>query len=556
MNMIRFLTRRQTIIGVTALLLALGAVTFLIHVFHASHSYPQELVTADSLCTYSPDRAKAVLKSFHYDKRTDDADIMYYKLVGIKASNNLYEPQKDSTIFDIVDFFDNYRDKDKRCEAYYYLGKYYIEHHDAPQALKCFQTALDLSDSETSISFKSKVYSQSGTIFLYQDMYNDALCMYKKSYECDSLQNDTLNMINSLRDIAQTYKHLEKSNKCINILQQAYKMANEISNQDLINSISLVLASQYISTGKIKESKKLLNESFRTMTEDYYSAAYSILSDIYEKENQTDSTFYYDKKIMSLGTVYAKEKASRRLALYYSKIGNQTKVSYYIKMNKCFSDSIQKISVSESVATVQSLYNYNLKEKEISLLKIKMGEITIAIIFTLFFIICLIFILIYNNEKSKKRYMQLEILNEHLNNMCKSIKSKNNINSQLSEFSISHTTAHNGNIANNKKLYIYNLIQNRLSKKKNITLADWISIEKEIDFIYPQFKEKIYSYYKIGSREYRICILLKLDFSLSDIATIICRSNATITLCRTSMYRKFFKKPGKAKDFDDFIKSI
>ena len=61
MNMIRFLTRRQTIIGVTALLLALGAVTFLIHVFHASHSYPQELVTADSLCTYSPDRAKAVL---------------------------------------------------------------------------------------------------------------------------------------------------------------------------------------------------------------------------------------------------------------------------------------------------------------------------------------------------------------------------------------------------------------------------------------------------------------------------------------------------------------
>ena len=113
-----------------------------------------------------------------------------------------------------------------------------------------------------------------------------------------------------------------------------------------------------------------------------------------------------------------------------------------------------------------------------------MGEITIAIIFTLFFIICLIFILIYNNEKSKKRYMQLEILNEHLNNMCKSIKSKNNINSQLSESSISHTTAHNGNIANNKKLYIYNLIQNRLSKKKNITLADWISIEKEIDFIY------------------------------------------------------------------------
>lgn len=548
--------RKRIFIGVTALLLVFGAVAFFTNAFFSSHTYPQELITADSLCFSRPDSAQTMLRHFHYDNLTNNADIMYYKLVVIKASNNLYEPQKDSTIFDIVDFFNSNGDKDKRCDAYYYLGKYYVEHCDAPQALKCFQTSLDLSDDNTSLSFKSKAYSQSGTIFLYQDMYSDALDAYKKSYECDSLQKDTVNMINGLRDIAQTYKHLDESSKCINILQQAYKMAIEINDKDLLNSISLVLASQYLYIDKTKEAKILLIEKLQSMSKEYYSVAYSILSDIYEKENKRDSTFFYDKKLMSIGTVYAKEKASRRLALYYSMVDNLNKVSYYINLNKCFSDSIQKIAATETVATVQSLYNYNLKEKEISRLKIKMRERTIVIVVALFFVACLIFILIYNNEKSKKRYMQLELLNEHLNTMCESVKSKNNINRQIPETSNSHPTEYNGNIANKKKLYIYNLIQNRLNQKKSVTLSDWKSIEEAINFIYPQFKEKIYSYYNIGNRDYKICILLKLDFSLSDIATIICRSNATITLCRTTLYKKFFKKPGKAKDFDDFIKSI
>ena len=43
---------------------------------------------------------------------------------------------------------------------------------------------------------------------------------------------------------------------------------------------------------------------------------------------------------------------------------------------------------------------------------------------------------------------------------------------------------------------------------------------------------------------------------MSDMATIICRSNSALTSTRISLYKKFFGKEGKAKDFDDFVKSL
>ena len=138
-------------------------------------------------------------------------------------------------------------------------------------------------------------------------------------------------------------------------------MSDAIHNDELRQGVILVLSSQYVSIGKAKEARELLLQYIHSMNIECYSPAYSILAKAYELEGKMDSSFCYDKKLMAIGTVYAKEEASRRLVAYYTETCDLDKIRYYIKRNKLYSDSIQKMSVSESVATAHSLYNYKGK---------------------------------------------------------------------------------------------------------------------------------------------------------------------------------------------------
>ena len=548
MNIIPELSRRQIkILYVATFVIIVLAVSCLCF---CCHSYPQRLVYIDSLCDSLPERAKALLKSVPAKDIKTKADCMYYDLLKIKASNNLYEPQIDSTVFRVADYFENHGDKTKRRDAYYLLGKYFVEHNDAPQALKWFQTALDISDDDTPLAFKSKVYSQSGTLLFYQNLYDDALEMYEQSFKCDSMLKDTVNMIHGMRDIAQTYRYLEKPNKAVNILNRALNLSDAIHNDELRQGVILVLSSQYVSIGKAKEARELLLQYIHSMNIECYSPAYSILAKAYELEGKMDSSFCYDKKLMAIGTVYAKEEASRRLVAYYTETCDLDKIRYYIKRNKLYSDSIQKMSVSESVATAHSLYNYNLKEREIARLNKDVNERTIFVVVSVFIVILLVLILFYITERNKQRCMRLELLNEHLKALCESLEKRKDNNEKIVN---TETLCHS---ENSSKLYIYNLIHGRINNNKSLSLNDWKLIDKSMDTVYPTFKERLYSYCKVVDREYRICILLKLEFSLSDIATIMGRSNATITLIRSSLYQKFFHKKGKAKDFDTFVRSL
>ena len=236
------------------------AIVVILCLYLQPHQYPKELASIDSLSESRPDSALKLLKRLPERSLDNDADRMYYALLKIKTANNLYEPQKDSTIFRVCDFFEDSRDKDKYRESCYYLGKYYVEHSDAPQALKCFQTALDLSDDKTPLSFKSKVYSQSGTLFLEQDMYDEALTMYRKSYSCDSLLRDTVDIVNGLRDMAQVYRHLNNISEGKKLLSEAYSLSKRTDNKILFQSVSLVLSSLLMRNGEIQAAHKILSE--------------------------------------------------------------------------------------------------------------------------------------------------------------------------------------------------------------------------------------------------------------------------------------------------------
>lgn len=89
--------------------------------------------------------------------------------------------------------------------------------------------------------------------------------------------------------------------------------------------------------------------------------------------------------------------------------------------------------------------------------------------------------------------------------------------------------------------------------RDKVTQKDWADLETLLENLVIGLAELKH---KLNMKEYHICLLIKLNFSPSTISSIIGTSLSDITNSRTRMFAKIFKKEGKAKDFDNFIKQL
>lgn len=170
------------------------------------------------------------------------------------------------------------------------------------------------------------------------------------------------------------------------------------------------------------------------------------------------------------------------------------------------------------------------------------------------------------NERKQKKCTEYNLLNNHLITLyenaskayrCEKAQMKGRISELESKLDIlsSRVNAPDYDVEA-KRIAIYDMINEKVSGKKPLTPKDWTSIEQIIDNMYPHYKSRLYSFCNLSARDYHVCMLIKLGFANSDIATIMSRSASAISLLRLNMYERFFGKRGSAKDFDKFIKNM
>lgn len=559
------------------------------------HSYPADLSMADSLCRTNPDSAVAYIKALSkkYANSSDGYDRNYYLLLTVKAANNAYKPLKDSTIFRVMDFYEKANDTEKLCQSYYYVGKHLVQENDAPQALKYFQKSLDLTDEKTPVYFKSCLYNQSGQLFEKQEMYDDALQMYKQSYTCDSLLRDTVNMIYSMTDIAVLYNFKRKYRTGVSILEKAYSLSKGVDDVILQKSLTQSLAAAYFNVNNQKRAKLFLDKTLQGVIPEIESPAYAIAIDIYNKENNVDSVIYYSNLLLRKGTIYAKQKAARNLLKYYSSKNDVRTAAKYLNMYVAFSDSVNKINAVDKVAKMHYTYNYNLRENENKLLKSEATISRLTIVAVSLSGILIVLLCIYLLQKSRMKLLRYIHLNEqlerlraeairngekevknmekelsllqdeinrlnerHYNEKAKYEDMKRLVDKIKKNMSETYEESDNTALTNNTVLDVYTLIKKRLDNKKNLCAADWDKIKAAIDIAYPHFKAKLYGMYTLKEDEYQICMLIKIGFMNSDISTLMNKSDSAITQKRSKMYSAIFSQKGSPKDFNIFVKSL
>ena len=536
---------------------------------------------ADSLTNTNPDSAVIYLNKLKDHIETAPRSVqMYYQLLCIKANDRAYIPHSsDSIILPILNYYKQTDDL-HLPETYYYAGRIYRDLGDAPQALDYFNNTLDaLPSSSDSYSLKSKVYSQIGTLFLYQDIYDEALKMFKEAFHYDLLLEDSVGMSYDLRDMATSYRCLNQIDSAIYYYGKANDLALALHQQRFVSMIQSQMAGLYIQLKKYDLAKQFLQSSLSYQHKADKSGIFSVAAKYYHQLGTKDSAVYYYTQLLDFGTIYAKQAAHWGLAeLAIDNNHEQDAIPHLRAYMQCV-DSIRKITDREAIRQMRSVYNYKLREKEIAHLKSKNEQTKLIIISLLSLCAILASITfayiqyfklkqlqltirlkkikrlkdkLYSRsvqfiEENKRKIEELEIMERkflEVDQINTTLKEQLNAQKELIIYTNKQIKLDLNRREQSQavlfKSEIYLHIQRQLKindrSKRMLSDEDWKELEKLVNSTYNGFKENLYDIYNLSLFEYRVCLLIKINIQPIDIGKLTEHSKESISSTRRRLY--------------------
>lgn len=572
----------------------LFAAVFLFSLYSCGNKpYPRTLQIADSIVVQEPDSAVSLLKQLKEDiMREPKSTRMYYELLYTKAKDKAYIPHtSDSLMIIVLHYYQSKKDKKHLPEAYYYTGCIYRDLGDAPQALDYFEKAIEASKESTDYKVISLIYSQTGTLYLYQDIYDLALKAFKKAYYYNRLAKDSVRIVYNLRDIGDTFIASNNADSALSYYRNAYKQAVKVKNKHLIDITQYGLAGLYIQLHDYKQAKHILQSTSKKIKRGYVSSVYSISAKLYYQLGDTDSASYFFNKLLNAGTIYAKQAAHWGLAKIAEEQSDcQTAIKQLQEYSTC-TDSIQKITVTETIEKMHSLYNYQLREKENDKLRSENASQALWISYTFLAIVILsAFIISYIQYSKRKRAQwqtqlnKLEHIKEEQYKKSAQFIDVNKKQIKQLEEALQQTKGENNTLKENllkaqkraieqtntqitakhkeeelaKRSFMQSDIYLLFHKAANepilkITENDWDALREAVNNTYDSFTQRLQTLYPVSEIEERICLLIKISIPIKDIPYLVSRSKQAVTSTRKRLYEKIHGESCSPETFDSFI---
>lgn len=558
--------------------------------------YPQSLRVADSLIHNNPDSAVILLEELKRSMAFEpQATQMYYQLLTIKAKDKAYITHtSDSLIKTVVKYYEERKDRERLPETYYYAGRVYRDLGDAPQALEYLQKAIESTKDCTDYRLISRIYSQTGTLYLYQDTYDQALEVFRKAYQYCLSDKDSIGMVYSLRDIGRTFTTLNCADSALYYYKGALKYAEQIHNNHLVGVVQAELSGLYIQLEMYPEAFTAIQCSNKYIKGHNIAPFYAILADYYYYTNQLDSATFYYTQTASFDDLYQKQGSYKGLGNIARKKGQYKEAMEYFDKYLIYTDSIKDITNTETIRKMQSLYNYQLKEKENSKLQRQAANYKLWNILLIFSLLSLVFLFIAYYQFRKKKEQQQLVKQERIKQIQKERYAQSNTyleknKEQIKEVELS---LHKAEIEKDQLRQDLLKAQKSLIEKTNEQITatqrvqkqselalkhsdiykkfhfavqgsdekigndDWKELMCAVDEAYNQFTTRLLELYPMKTIEIQVCVLIKIGLSPAQIAFITIRSRQAISSIRKRLYSKVMRKDGTPEQWDNFISTF
>ena len=511
---------------------------------------------------------------------------------------NYVDFTSDSTMLQVVDYFDSHGTPNERLRAHYMLGCVYRDLGEAPHALDCYHDAVlcaDTTAADCDYYTLSRVHSQTAALLGEQLLPRQQLEELHLQYADAMRANDTLCALNAMGQMANAYEILGVHDSSIIInknLAEKYQQIGLYKNAAILHG---PMAHTFINLKRYQEAGICLN-------------TYRLYADIYDKEgniekgreiyygttgyyylgiNKFDSAnYYFRKELVSTTDLNNHEYAYRGLFLLYQKMGQRDSMSKYAQLAYETTDAHFQEKESDELRHMQALYNYSRNQ---SIARQKTAEanrnrlMTVVLFFVLFFVLTTgTFVLLYFKRKKqaqiREQQLKYENIIEKMEAALDDLQKVKQIKDEQVTMLIQEKTTYIEQLQ--QRLEEYELLNERETKslekeiimsdiyqhfqylaqhpREEVTIYDWEALQLMLEEQLPNFHLTIYHYCpNLPKNDYRLCMLVRLYFSPSDIAVLTDMTIANISVKRYRLLDKVFnQKEGSAKDFDQMVRNI
>lgn len=247
------------------------------------------LEKAESLIYVDPKQTLNILDSIHDTYNMTKEDQALYALLTTKAIDKCYlNHNNDSLIYIAVNYYKDKRNRNKKAESYFYLGRVYQDNNDILGAIKAYLEAINTVPNDGKL--KVLIYDNLADCYKNQDQYEKAKELYKKSYCINNLLNQNDEILYSIRGIASVYILQDSLEAALKCYQKALSILHNSNDSIWISSILCDIARTYETMGEYKLAKKYINSSIaNTAIEDDLSVNYfwkgKILYDLHKYDS-------------------------------------------------------------------------------------------------------------------------------------------------------------------------------------------------------------------------------------------------------------------------------
>lgn len=378
-------------------------------------AYDKLLIKADSIMNIDDDSAEVAIRMMQSIKpelsQFSKSQKKRYELLYHKAMNKAYiDFTSDSTMLEVVDYYEQHGSANEKMLAYYILGCVYRDMPEAPMALEYYNKATELADTtakDCDYATLCRIYSQMGFLFAKQHLPHQELASLDKAVKYAYLAKDTLNAIRYYQNKQAIYASQNKLDSAIIINNQAAKLFKQIGALKEANIAFGCNFEYYLKKKMLKEAEEAFKAYLSTNYHgnDNWKDAYAYI--LYERGSyylavgKKDSAYSFLKQSFEQSKSFSNLAASTRgLAQYYAKTSNPVLAAKYALLSSAYNDSDLIATRQGQLQQVQAMYNYN-RNKDIAYKAQLKAEQRMSIIYIV--IICAILLFIVSISIYRKR---------------------------------------------------------------------------------------------------------------------------------------------------------
>lgn len=487
--------------------------------------YNMEVAQGDQLTGFVGNMEKTSLGS--------EDDIALFGLLYTTAIHKIgLEIRNDSLIANSVAFYQKHKDKSRLGKALLHLGITHQSNNRWTDAVICLKQAEEMSSHIDDEVFHYDVYDAIGNLNEAANCHELMLTSHQQALAYATKMNSHPRMAASLNKLIRAHIQHGQLDSAKVYIAQAKPLLFDTEGQ-VKSDLLVSFGSEALEEKDTIMGKKFLKRALEAFPNDY---AAKRMGDLMEAEgNMKEATDYWFEALNTTNAHVCIE-AYEKLVEYYKSHEEWRALDLSDRLNKLY----QRIRVNDKAETIAALQ----KEYDHRLVQRRLYRNLSLLIGTLVIMVMIIGAFYHYHRKKMKDYREVLTRIKDL---------QNELNEEQKEPETPADLSLMDTLLNDETVHYFHRMADR---GKTPDDESWTTLYNLVNRILPEFLPTVNRNGLLTERDIRICMLIKLRFIPTEIATLIGESPQTITNRRARLLGKVFGEKGGAKDFDARIQEL